>query len=33
MDLDLEIGLRRTFVAVAQTRSFTRAAERLNRVQ
>lgn len=33
MDLDLEIGLLRTFVAVARTRSFTRAAERLNRVQ
>ena len=33
MDLDLEIGLLRTFVAVAHTRSFTRAAERLNRVQ
>lgn len=31
--MDLEIGLLRTFVAVAQTRSFTRAAERLNRVQ
>lgn len=33
METDLEIGLLRTFVAVAQTRSFTRAAERLNRVQ
>lgn len=33
METDLEIGLLRTFVAVARTRSFTRAAERLNRVQ
>lgn len=33
MNSDLDIGLLRSFVAVAQTLSFTRAAERLDRVQ
>lgn len=33
MKLDLEIDLLRAFVAVAETRHFTRAAEQLNRTQ
>lgn len=33
MSADLEIDLLRTFVAVAETKSFTRAAGRLHRVQ